>query len=75
MVLAGGLRGAGDTRWTMLITTASIWLLRIPLSYFFGIFLGLGLVGVWMGNTIDMGIRGIAVTWRYGTGRWKTIRA
>lgn len=75
MVLAGGLRGAGDTRWTMLITTGSIWLLRIPLSYFFGIFLGLGLVGVWMGNTFDMGTRGIAVTWRYGTGRWKAIRA
>jgi putative MATE family efflux protein len=75
MVLAGGLRGAGDTRWTMLITAASIWLLRIPLAYFFGIYLGLGLVGVWMGNTLDMGIRGLAVTWRYCTGRWKSIRA
>ena len=74
MVLAGGLRGAGDTRWTMIITTASIWLLRIPFAYFFGIFLDLGLVGVWMGNTFDMGIRGIAVTWRYCTGRWKSIR-
>jgi len=75
MVLAGALRGAGDTRWTMIITTASIWLLRIPLSYFFGIYLGLGLVGVWMGNTFDMGIRGLAVTWRFSTGRWKSIRA
>lgn len=75
LVLAGGLRGAGDTRWTMVITTGSIWLLRMPLSYFFGIALNLGLVGIWMGNALDSLIRGLAVTWRYCTGRWKTIRA
>ena len=75
MVLAGALRGAGDTRWTMIITTGSIWLLRIPLSYLFGIVLNLGLIGVWMGNALDSMIRGLAVTWRYCTGRWQTIRA
>lgn len=75
LVLAGALRGAGDTRWTMLITTGSIWVLRIPLSYLFGIVLDLGLVGVWMGNSLDSLVRGLAVTWRYCTGRWQSIRA
>jgi len=75
MVLAGGLRGAGDTRWTMLITTGSIWAVRLPLSYLFGVTLGMGLIGIWIGNAIDSGVRGLAVTWRYTSGRWKTIRA
>jgi putative MATE family efflux protein len=75
MVLAGGLRGAGDTRWTMLITTGSIWAVRLPLSYLFGVTLDLGLVGTWLGNSIDSGVRGLAVTWRYTSGHWKTIRA
>lgn len=74
-VLAGGLRGDGDTRWTMIITTAGVWLLRIPFGWLFGIFLNLGLVGIWFGNAVDFGVRGVAVTWRYSTGRWKHIRA
>lgn len=75
LVLAGGLRGAGDTRWTMIITTGSVWLLRVPLSYLFGIVFGLGLVGVWLGNALDSLLRGLAVTWRYYSGRWQKIRA
>ena len=75
LVLAGGLRGAGDTRWTMLITAGAIWLVRVPVSYLCGVVFGLGLTGVWIGNSIDSGIRGLAVAWRYSSGRWKTIRA
>ena len=59
MVLAGGLRGAGDTRWTMLITTGAIWLVRIPVSYLFGVVLGMGLIGVWIGNSVDIAVRGL----------------
>ena len=32
MVYSGALRGAGDTRWTLLITALSVWVLRIPLT-------------------------------------------
>ncbi|MGD2207080.1 MAG: MATE family efflux transporter, partial [Anaerolineae bacterium] len=31
MIFAGGLRGAGDTRFPMVITGGSIWLVRLPL--------------------------------------------
>ena len=32
-VLGGALRGAGDTRWPMYVTTVGVWLMRMPLVY------------------------------------------
>ncbi|MHC4778659.1 MAG: MATE family efflux transporter [Planctomycetota bacterium] len=36
-VLSGGMRGAGDTRTPMVVTTAGIWLVRLPLCAFLGL--------------------------------------
>jgi len=48
MVLAGGLRGAGDTRSIMRIVTISFLGVRVGLAYILAIQLGLGLVGAWI---------------------------
>ena len=48
LVLAGSLRGAGDTRWPMFSTGASMWLVRIPAAYLFGVVLGLGIPGAYL---------------------------
>ncbi|HSW11013.1 MAG TPA: MATE family efflux transporter [Bacillota bacterium] len=73
MVMAGALRGAGDTRWTLLITASGIWLLRIPLALLLTN-LGLGLPGAWVAMTVDLTIRGALMYWRYRAGRWKSIQ-
>ena len=60
IVFVGGLRGAGQTRLPLVITTASSYLVRLPLAYFAAITLGYGLWGAWLGMSIDMLVRGTA---------------
>ena len=74
MVFAGGLRGAGDTRYPMVITGASIWGLRVPLAYLLGLVMGWGLVGAWSAMAIDFGLRGVLNFLRFRSGRWKTVK-
>lgn len=74
MVFPGCLRGAGDTRAPMYITSASIWAIRVPLGYLLSITLGLGLNGAWLAMVIDMTVRGAFFFFRYRSGKWKTIR-
>lgn len=74
MVLAGSLRGAGDTRYPMFTTGLAMWLVRLPLAYLFGIVLGFGLAGVYLGWVIDSIVLG-GLNWaRYRAGGWKTLR-
>jgi len=74
MILAGGLRGAGDTKWVMYITAAGNWGVRLLGSWYFGVHLGWGLVGVWTAMAGDQLLRGALTLMRYRTGHWKTIR-
>lgn len=73
MIFAGALRGAGDTRFPMVITAAAIWLIRLPLAYVLGVTLGWGLVGAWTAMSLDMVMRGMFNFWRFRGGRWKGI--
>ncbi|HHW10307.1 MAG TPA: MATE family efflux transporter [Firmicutes bacterium] len=70
MVLAGGLRGAGDTRSVMWITGFGICAVRVCLALLF-VRLGYGLFGAWMAMAIDLVFRGTACSWRFRQGRWK----
>jgi putative MATE family efflux protein len=73
MVYAGGLRGAGDTISPMVITIAGTLCLHVPMAYLFGITLGWGLAGVWLGAAIDWICRAIAIYILYKRGRWKRV--
>src|SRR5262249_49973021 len=73
-VLSGGLRGAGDTRFPMIVTMLAIWGVRLPLGWFFGIALGWGLQGVYLGYVLDTMVRAGLNWWRWRQGRWKTLR-
>ncbi|MDQ6603887.1 MAG: MATE family efflux transporter, partial [Chloroflexota bacterium] len=75
LVLAGSLRGAGDTRWPMFSTGASMWLVRIPAAYLFGVVLGLGIPGAYLGLILDSAVTSGLNLWRYRTGRWQTARS
>jgi putative MATE family efflux protein len=74
MVYASALRGAGDTRATLVITFAGIWLVRVVLGYVLGIVLGLGLLGLWIAWFSDWFVRAILVALRFRTGKWKTLQ-
>jgi Na+-driven multidrug efflux pump len=74
MIFAGGLRGAGDTRFPMIINGGAIWLVRLPLAYVFALVLGWGLPGAWAALVLDMSLRGVLNFLRFRGGRWKTIK-
>ncbi len=73
-VMAGGLRGAGDTTWTMILTAASVWGMRVGLTYIFVVQMGLGLPGAWYAMTADQFMRSLLFSLRFRTGHWKEIR-
>jgi putative MATE family efflux protein len=73
MILAGCLRGAGDTRTPMIVTLAGTILFRVPITYLFAISLGGGLNGVWLATAVDWSMRALIMCALYIRGRWKTV--
>jgi Na+-driven multidrug efflux pump len=73
-VLAGTLRGGGDTRFPMFSTGISMWVFRIPLAYAFAITLNLGLAGVYLAMATDNAILMVLNIWRYRQGKWTKSR-
>ena len=74
VVMASALRGAGDTRATLVITSVCVWGVRVALAYLLGIVFGLGLFGVWLGWMADFVVRAALIYLRFQNGQWKTIR-
>ncbi len=72
-VLAGGLDGAGDTRWVLYTTTIGMWLIRLPLAYFLGIILDLGVLAAWLAMGVDVVLRSAFLYSRYHSRAWMDI--
>lgn len=70
MVVRQALRGTGDTLWVFLITTASSYLVRLPLAWVFGIVLEMGLVGIWIGLCGELIVRAMLFLARFLQGGW-----
>jgi putative MATE family efflux protein len=73
MVMAGCLRGAGDTRTPMTVTLAGTLLFRVPTTYLFAITLGAGLRGVWLATAVDWSMRALIMFFLYVRGGWKAV--
>ena len=70
VVMAGGLRGSGDTKYvaaTMLITVA---ILRTGISYLMINVAKLGVYGAWIAIGFDMTIRMLLLMRRFTSGKW-----
>lgn len=57
-VLSAGLKGAGDTRYTMVTAMTGMWLFRIVVGYLLGVVLHFGVIGLWIGMFTDWIVRG-----------------
>jgi putative MATE family efflux protein len=66
------LRAAGDARYTMIVSAASMWIVRFGLSYLFIKQFHFGLEGVWYCMMIDWVVRSVFFFFRYRGGKWKT---
>ncbi|MCA9242709.1 MAG: MATE family efflux transporter [Phycisphaerales bacterium] len=70
IVYVNALRGAGDTRATFFFSLIAGICLRAPLAYLFGVTLGGGLIGAWVGMWADNVIRFILCLTRFIHGGW-----
>lgn len=73
-VLAGALRGAGDTRTPMLIATLSTWGVRIPLFYLSVHVFSYGLPAIWVITVFDWLVRALLVTYVFWRGKWQKLQ-
>jgi len=74
IILGGGLNGAGDTRSVMIRVALSVWLVRIPLSYFFVVLFGFGPVAVWWSMNISQFVQAFLMSKRYFEKEWLSIQ-
>jgi putative MATE family efflux protein len=73
IVYIGALRGAGDTRTTLLFQIIGGILLRVPFAWFFGVYLGGGLLGCWVGMWMDNIAKFLCGWLRFLHGGWKKL--
>ncbi len=71
-IFAGALRGAGDTKFTAMVTMLTVMLLRPGLAIFLINQFDLGLNGAWYALVADQLVRTSLVFYRYHSGKWVT---
>ncbi|MEC8065818.1 MAG: MATE family efflux transporter [Planctomycetota bacterium] len=75
IVLSGALRGAGDTTWPGLVMVGLQWSILMGCGY-----LSLWLIpqsaslGPWIAATLYILVLGVAMAWRWKSGRWRNIK-
>jgi putative MATE family efflux protein len=70
IVVINSLRATGDARFPVKIGIICMWLLWVPNSWFLGLHLGWGLVGIWIAMTCDEWLRGLIMYYRWVKRRW-----
>jgi len=65
------LRAAGDVTFTMIVSVMSMWIFRILCAWFLGVYIGWGLVAVWIAMIVDWIVRSVLFIIRYKSGKWK----
>jgi putative MATE family efflux protein len=72
-ILAGALRGAGDTKSIAKITFVTVLLVRPGIAILGVHVLGIGIWGAWIALFLDQIIRSLLVLLRYNSGKWKRV--
>lgn len=72
--LSGALRGAGDVRFVLATFTFSAWGVRVPIAAFVVFALGLSVPFVWVAAVTENWVRAALTTWRFRSGKWKTLK-
>lgn len=71
LVVINSLRAAGDAKFPVLMGVVSMWGIAVPLAYWLGIHLEMGLLGVWIAFTVDEWVRGLMMYLRWKSRVWQ----
>ena len=61
----GALRGVKDVKIPTIITLVAYWAIGLPMSYFFGFKMNLGVQGIWYGLSLGLTMAAIFLFWRF----------
>ena len=73
-IYTGSLRGAGDTRYPVIITFITVFLIRSGLAMLFINVLHTGVEGAWFAFAIDQTVRTTLISVHYFKGDWRKLR-
>ena len=71
--LPQALRSAGDTRFTMVVSTISMWTIRVGFGVLLGRYWGFGVLGIWMAMLLDWVVRTAFFLPRFHGHKWETM--
>ena len=74
IVMVNALRASGDAKFPLLTAVLFMWGIAIPLGYFLGIKMEMGLIGIWIGFFVDEWVRGLTNAWRWRSRKWQSKR-
>lgn len=70
VVIINSLRATGDVNFPVIMGILSMWGIGVLLSYVLGIYLGLGIIGVWIALAADEIFRGVVMFFRWKQKSW-----
>ena len=71
---AYGLRAAGDVRYSMIVSTCTMWLCRVLTAVLLIRAFHFGPIAVWIGMFFDWTVRSVIFTLRFRSGKWEQKR-
>jgi MATE family multidrug resistance protein len=74
IVFGAGLRGAGDTRFAMLFSFLSGWLLMVVPTWIGVKYWGWGVISAWTACTVYVVFLGLGFATRFQQGKWRSMR-
>ncbi|WP_267254468.1 MATE family efflux transporter [Campylobacter sputorum] len=74
IVMVNSLRASGDAKFPFLMGIIFMWGVSLPVGYFLGIYMQMGILGVWIGFACDEWLRGLANTYRWKSKKWQNKR-
>jgi len=73
LVMINSLRAAGDVKFPVYIGIIVMWGVGVTTAWFFAIYLGLGLTGIWISFICDEWLRGIFMLRRWKQRNWASM--
>ena len=73
-IIAGGLRGAGDTKYSAMVILITVLFVRAMFAVLFVRIFHWGLWGAWAALASDQCLRSLLILLRYNSGKWKNIK-
>jgi Na+-driven multidrug efflux pump len=74
MILTQALFGAGNSRFVMIVELLLHFFCLVPLAWFLGITLELGLGGIWSSAVVYVVLLTAIMVWKFKKGDWRTIQ-